>query len=258
MKNGKGFLSSHTSIVAGFEEVVEEVELSPTWDDINKSSSTSSSLSHDSGISTDPSPDIFFTLVEETPGGGTHLITAPGHDGGEVIVERIYEIKDDICFAEGAVEIIKEEGKDDINFDDGEVPWLTKVKVEVDMDEEELVVKDTEPVEETEVQEEPEDEEEETVSIRVGKEPLDADTMSNRLRFLAYHCTECNINFVDEAQFRAHMEDHLIKLQNSCALCSAEFESKSDLQEHIKEHFTQFILHITVYRKEQHIPESSA
>ncbi|ROT70367.1 hypothetical protein C7M84_011348 [Penaeus vannamei] len=99
------YILPHDVTVAGFEEVVEEVELgSPSWDNLNKSSS-SSSLSHDSGISADPSPDVFFTLIEETVAPSGLLAASPGQEGGEVIVERIYEMKDDLCFTESTPEI---------------------------------------------------------------------------------------------------------------------------------------------------------
>ncbi|XP_063844862.1 zinc finger protein OZF-like [Scylla paramamosain] len=204
--------------VAGFEEVAEEVELgSPSWDNLNKSSSSSSSssLSQDSGIGTDPSPDVFFTLIEETVAPSGLLTSSPSQEGGEVIVERIYEMKDDLCFTESTPDIKDEP--------------LETVEEAVELEREEQVIEQEDPW--------PKKIKGEVVSEYNinGAEPR----KSTRVRVVAYHCTDCNINFTDEAEFRAHMEAHLIKLQNSCALCSTEFSTKLELQDHIKEHFTK-------------------
>lgn len=52
-------------------------------------------------------------------------------------------------------------------------------------------------------------------------------------------CKECDIYFKKTEDLKAHMEAHLVKLQNSCPLCSVEFPSKSALQLHIRQHFTK-------------------
>ncbi|KAK8736656.1 hypothetical protein OTU49_004576 [Cherax quadricarinatus] len=207
------YILPHDVTVAGFEEVVEEVELgSPSWDNLNKSSS-SSSLSHDSGISTDPSPDVFLTLIEETVAPPGLLSSSPSQEGGEVIVERIYEMKDDLCFAEGSPEIKDEP--------------LETVEESIELDREEQVIEqqDLWP--------------KQLKSEEVINESELETKKSTRVRVVAYHCTDCSVNFTDETEFRAHMEAHLIKLQNSCALCSTEFSTKSELQDHIKEHFSK-------------------
>ncbi|XP_071537022.1 uncharacterized protein [Panulirus ornatus] len=211
------YILPHDVTVAGFEEVVEEVELgSPSWDNLNKSSS-SSSLSHDSGISADPSPDVFFTLIEETVPPTGLLASSPSQEGGEVIVERIYEMKDDLCFTENAHEIKDEP--------------LETVEESVELEREEQVIEQEEPWLEQKKSEEEISNECEMNGVEPKK--------STRVRVVAYHCTDCSVNFTDEAEFRAHMEAHLIKLQNSCALCSTEFSTKSELQDHIKEHFSK-------------------
>ncbi|KAK3863324.1 hypothetical protein Pcinc_030894 [Petrolisthes cinctipes] len=199
--------------VAGFEEVVEEVELGPaSWDNLNKSST--SSLSQDSSISGDPTPDVFLTLIEETVAPPGLLSSSPGQDGtggGEVIVERIYEMKDDLCLSpEIKDEPVDDYSKEQQEREDEEDIWHKKVKKE------------------------------DSVMTTLGTELSGGEgRKGTRVRVLAYHCSECSQNFTLEAEFRAHMEAHLIKLQNSCALCSTEFSSKSELQEHIKEHFSK-------------------
>ena len=47
---------------------------------------------------------------------------------------------------------------------------------------------------------------------------------------LMYHCTECAKNFLCHSAFKKHMDEHVVRLQNSCALCSQEFPSKQRLQ----------------------------
>ncbi|XP_063586062.1 zinc finger protein OZF-like isoform X1 [Penaeus indicus] len=211
------YILPHDVTVAGFEEVVEEVELgSPSWDNLNKSSS-SSSLSHDSGISADPSPDVFFTLIEETVAPSGLLTASPGQEGGEVIVERIYEMKDDLCFTESAPEIKDEP--------------LETVEHCVELESGEQVVEHEEPWPKRRKSQDDAEDECEASEVETKK--------GSRVRVVAYHCSDCSVNFTDESEFRAHMEAHLIKLQNSCALCSTEFPTKSELQDHIKEHFSK-------------------
>ncbi|KAK7076699.1 hypothetical protein SK128_018521, partial [Halocaridina rubra] len=210
------YILPHDVAVAGFEEVVEEVELDAvSWDNLNKSSS-SSSLNQDSRLSGDPSPDVFFTLIEETVAPAGLLTASPGQEGGEVIVEKIYEMKDDLCFTEGsATPEIKVEPIDTI---------------EHSIEDEEHVIETMSWIKE-EKNEDIMKEEYEVAPLEVKK--------GTRVRVVAYQCSDCNTSFVDEMEFKAHMEAHLVKLQNSCALCNAEFDSKSDLQEHIKDHFSK-------------------
>ena len=52
-------------------------------------------------------------------------------------------------------------------------------------------------------------------------------------------CKECDIYFKKTEDLKAHMEAHLVKLQNSCPLCNIEFPSKPALQSHIRQHFTK-------------------
>ncbi|KAF2350169.1 Zinc finger C2H2-type [Trinorchestia longiramus] len=53
----------------------------------------------------------------------------------------------------------------------------------------------------------------------------------------SFQCKDCSLLFRKKDDLEAHMEDHLVKLQNSCPLCSAQFPSKSALQVHIRQHF---------------------
>ena len=202
--------------VAGFEEVVEEVELGATpWDNL-KSSPSSSSLNQAARISTDPNPDVFFTLIEETVASPGLLASPPGQEGGEVIVEKIYEMKDDLCFTEGS-------GTPEIK-----VEPIDSIEHSID-DSQEHVIETMTWIKE----EKPEYLKEE---VEVSPPEIRKTT---RVRVVAYHCSDCMMHFVDEADYKAHMEAHLVKLQNSCALCNTEFETKSELQEHIKDHFSK-------------------
>ncbi|XP_018026342.1 zinc finger protein 3 homolog [Hyalella azteca] len=60
---------------------------------------------------------------------------------------------------------------------------------------------------------------------------------SSSKKDLSFQCKECSLLFRKKDDLDAHMEDHLIKLQNSCPLCNAIFPSKSSLQMHIRQHF---------------------
>ncbi|CAL4097334.1 unnamed protein product, partial [Meganyctiphanes norvegica] len=251
--------------VSGFEEVVEEVELG-CWDNLNKSSS-SSSLSHDSGIGSDPtdpngepSPDVFLTLIEETVTPASLLTASPSQDGGgEVIVERIYEMKDDLCFNEATTvdADIKDEPSEDMDDEEMdeqiEEHTLTMQMMKCDGEEtEDSETTETAATVEHEVLEFTSEGEVITTVSGGMTTPLTPPLVAGvtagtvlaagaggTVRVVAYHCSDCKTNFTQESDFRDHMQEHLIKLQNSCALCSTEFSSKSELQEHIKDHFTK-------------------
>ncbi|XP_068207140.1 oocyte zinc finger protein XlCOF22-like [Palaemon carinicauda] len=207
------YILPHDVTVAGFEEVVEEVELGATsWDNLNKSSS---SLSHESRICSDPNPDVFFTLIEETVAPPGLLASPTGQEGGEVIVEKIYEMKDDLCFTEGS-------GTPEIKVE----PIDT---IEHSIESEEHIIETMTWIKEEKAEDMKEEMEISTPETR----------KTTRVRVVAYQCSDCVMHFSDEADYKAHMEAHLVKLQNSCALCNTEFETKSELQEHIKEHFSE-------------------
>ena len=80
---------------------------------------------------------------------------------------------------------------------------------------------------------------------------------SGKVRLVSYQCTDCKTTFIREGDFRAHMEAHLIQLQNSCALCNTEFPCKSLLQEHIKDHFTRNLPHGCDLCKEKFVTKTA-
>lgn len=239
----------YITLVTGLQEVVEEVELASSWDSIT-SSSSGGSLGQDSGIESDANPDVFFAFVDDTVSPMTLLTSVPSQErGGEVIVQNMYEMKEDDFVLPQDELIVDKEGL--INKLKMSQHQLVKVVIKDEMDKE-LSENEIESYKEEEMgsfKEESIFEEDEflldikTCSSDEGSKALhirnEAPKEKETQDQLMYHCTECNTNFNSHKNFKAHMEEHLIRLQNSCALCNMEFDSKSELQDHIKDHFAK-------------------